>query len=234
MALETDSVRLLVEFLANPDTSSTSVSLWEQLDKAYKNNPKSAKTQNLLNRYIKSVGDDIADISASYVLSSEFSGLSNSGKATVIRDIMGEGLKVGFGKSARISKVIYDELLKNSGTSLRATLGSIDEKRLNEIIKISIGDSLDGEFEKVSSFISGSFRQIVQTGNRETISITGYELKKRGVKVGSRRKTTSSDPCDYCKERSGVIVSLGQDSGDEELFQFHDHCRCELEVVVLD
>lgn len=232
--MKADSLGLLAEFLANPDMSLTSRSLWEQLDTAYKNNPKSARTQTLLNRYIKSIGDDIADISASYILTDEFKALSNAGKATVVRDVMGEGLKVGFGRSAKISKVIYDELLKESGTSLRATIGSIDEKRLNEIIKISIGDSLDGNLEKASGFVSGSFRQIVQTGNRETIAITGYELKKRGVSIGSRRRTTSSDPCDYCRERSGVIVSLGKNDGDEELFQFHDHCRCELEVVVLD
>ena len=226
-----DDLSLLSEFLSAPNTSAKTISIWQDLNSAYKKNSKSTLTQHILNEYIQSIGDNIADACVEYMKGSQFASLSNSAKATVIRDIMGEGLKVGFGKSTEISQAVYSRLLQDNGYSFRATRALLDEKRFNEIIKIAIGDSLDEDYDKAASFISGSFRQVVQSGNRETIAATGYELSKHGISIFGARRTTSSDPCQYCRERNGVLVSVDED-GDGVLFSFHDHCRCELEIVV--
>lgn len=222
---------LLTEFLANPDTSKKTQLLFRQLNEAYKKNPSSATTQGFLNKYISSIGNDISTSCASYVLTDTFDKLSNASKASVIRDIFGPGIKVGYNKSAEISRIIYDGMLKDKKISQRSTLGILDEKRYNTVLKIAIGDALDKNYDAVSNFITGSFAQLVQTGNRNTIIETAASLKSSHVDIVSKRTTTSAKPCGYCAERSGVIVSVNSAKGDD-LFHFHDNCHCELEIFV--
>lgn len=235
--LNTDNLSILSEFLANPDSSVESQRIYKLLDKEFQINPASSKTQSLLNQFVVSIGDDVAGSSSNFVKTETFKSLSNSSKATVIRDVIGVGTKIGFDRSANISKIVYDAIFKEKGLSYRSVLGTLDEKRFNEIIKISIGDALDGNNVKAANFMTGSLGQLVKEGNRQTISVTGYEMRKNGIRIGSKRMTTSSKPCDYCQERSGMIVDLGlhkdRSSKEVELFQFHDNCHCELEVVVL-
>lgn len=229
--MKIESLAVLTEFLASPNTSKKTQALFKQLDNAYKKNPSSATTQGFLNKYISSIGNDISTSCASYVLTDTFDQLSNASKASVIRDIFGPGIKVGYNKSSEISRVIYDGILKQNKVAQRSSLAALDEKRYNTVLKIAIGDSLDKNYEAVSNFITGSFAQLVQTGNRNTIIETAASLKSSHVDIVSKRTTTSAKPCDYCAERSGVIVSVNSTKGDD-LFHFHDHCHCELEIFV--
>lgn len=115
--IRTEDLSILAEFLANPDSSKESQRIYKLLDKEFKKNPSSAKVQSLLNSFVVSIGDSIGDSSAEFIKTKTFSSLSNSGKATVIRDVIGEGAKIGFSRSANISKIVYDEMLKNKGIS---------------------------------------------------------------------------------------------------------------------
>lgn len=226
-----DDLGLLSEFLASPNTGPRTRKIWDKLNRAYKRNPSSAHTQHLLNEYIKSVGDDVADASVSFLKSGTFLKLSNSGKASVIRDVMGAGLVNGFNETAKVTKEVYDAILKKNGYVDVAVLGEFDLKRFRSVNKMLIGDALDGDIESSANNMKATYRQIIQDGQRSTLARTGEVLGERGTIVHVRRRTTSSDPCDYCRERSGVMMRVYDDSSGL-LFSFHDHCRCEIDIVI--
>jgi hypothetical protein len=227
-----ENLSALLEFSKAPNTSKKSIALYNALNSSYKKDPKSAETQRLLGEYTKSIGDDFADACGDFIEGDTFKGLSNSAKAEVIREIMGSGLTVGFDKTAQVSFEVYSKILKKHGHSAGAAKGVIDEKRLREVIKIAIGDSLDEEYAQTSSFVRGTFRQIVATGNRETVLATGEQARKNGARMIGIRRSSGGNSCDYCKERDGVAIELGGEDA-QSLYSYHDFCRCSLEIKVI-
>lgn len=125
---------------------------------------------------------------------------------------------------------VYQELLKNVGVTSAPVSGILNADRLKGAVAGSIKHAIadDG---RLQTSMRDSFRQLIRSGNLDTVEATSKKVELRTGKImWVRRVVTSSKACDFCHLLAGTWFKASD--GKAAPRQFHDSCTCKLEMKI--
>jgi hypothetical protein len=181
-----------------------------------------------LKAYVETLSDIILESSTRIVSTETFTSLADKEKATLIREYLSLGPKLGYTEAADATQKVYRELLKSSGVTASPVTGTLDSERLKGAVAGSIKHAIEND-GKLERSITNSFAQIIRAGNRDTVDETSRKVKSRTGDSILVQRVTGADPCGYCVEHSGVWFEA---DSQETFSRYHDNCKCRLDLKI--
>lgn len=191
-----------------------------------------SRINKALGEYVDAVADAFVNRSLVVINASDFMELPHKVKADIVREVLSLSVSEGFNISSRITGSTYTEEIKAAGVALVAIPAIINAERLRSAVGGTINHAISGDVAAMNSTMEGSFKNIIKSGERETIKQAGERVEVlTGKRTYARRVIDGPNPCKYCLDQANIWWRSGE-AQEEKAYAFHDYCACIIEFKI--